>query len=114
MAPRIELYAFRYRNPRTGNWVRARYVAPLEEIAKRHAECKSSVRPRSAILTLESGTSRRTGRHWTRHCTGTTKNARVAAGDRCGNPESDQLGREFAELLGLTRRMFCSLNGNPK
>ena len=37
MAPRIELYAFRYRDPRTGKWTRARYAATRDEIAARHA-----------------------------------------------------------------------------
>jgi hypothetical protein len=38
MAPRLELYPFRYRDPRTGKWVRSRYVAELHEIAARYAE----------------------------------------------------------------------------
>jgi len=38
MAPRLELFPFRYRDPRTGKWVRARYVAELQEIKRRHAE----------------------------------------------------------------------------
>ncbi len=38
MASRLELFPFRYRDPRTGKWVRARYVAELHEIAARHAE----------------------------------------------------------------------------
>ena len=29
MAPRLELFAFRYRDPRTGKWVRARYRAEM-------------------------------------------------------------------------------------
>ena len=37
MAP-IELYPFRFRDPRTGKWVRARYVATLAEIASRYRE----------------------------------------------------------------------------
>ena len=36
--PRLELFAFRYRDERTGKWVRARYRAELHEIAARHAE----------------------------------------------------------------------------
>ena len=36
--PRLELFPFRYRDPRTGKWVRARYVAELHEIAARYAE----------------------------------------------------------------------------
>jgi hypothetical protein len=36
--PRLELYAFRYRDPLTKKWVRARYVAELREIAARYAE----------------------------------------------------------------------------
>src|SRR4030095_16540399 len=38
MAPRLELFPFRYRDPRTGKWVRARYVAELHEIKQRYAE----------------------------------------------------------------------------
>jgi len=33
MAPRVELFTFRYRDPRTGKWNRARYVATREENA---------------------------------------------------------------------------------
>ena len=38
MAPRIELFAFRYREPRMGKWTRARYRAERQEIAARYAE----------------------------------------------------------------------------
>lgn len=38
MAPRLELFPFRYRDPRTGKWVRARYLAERHEIAARYAE----------------------------------------------------------------------------
>ena len=38
MAPRIELFNFRYRDPRTGKWIRARYRAERHEIAARYAE----------------------------------------------------------------------------
>jgi len=38
MAPRLELFPFRYRDPRSGKWVRARYVAELHEITARYAE----------------------------------------------------------------------------
>ena len=38
MAPRIELFAFRYREPRTRKWIRARYVSAGQEIAARYAE----------------------------------------------------------------------------
>ena len=38
MAPRLELFAFRYRDPRTGKWVRARYRAEQQEIAARYSE----------------------------------------------------------------------------
>jgi hypothetical protein len=37
MPPRLELFAFRYRDARTGKWSRARYVATRDEIAARHA-----------------------------------------------------------------------------
>ena len=38
MAPRLDLFPFRYRDPRTGKWIRARYVAELREIKQRHDE----------------------------------------------------------------------------
>jgi hypothetical protein len=38
MAPRLELFAFRYRDPHTGKWIRARYLAERHEIAARFAE----------------------------------------------------------------------------
>jgi len=34
----IELYPFRFRDPRTGKWVRARYRATLAEIKARYRE----------------------------------------------------------------------------
>jgi hypothetical protein len=34
----IELFPFRFRDPRTGKWVRARYIAPLAELASRYRE----------------------------------------------------------------------------
>jgi hypothetical protein len=34
----LKLYPFRYRDPLTGKWVRARYEAELHEIAKRYAK----------------------------------------------------------------------------
>jgi hypothetical protein len=36
--PRLELFPFRYRDPVTGKWIRARYRAERHEIALRHAE----------------------------------------------------------------------------
>jgi hypothetical protein len=38
MAPRLELFHFRYRDPRTGKWIRARYRADRDEIAARYEE----------------------------------------------------------------------------
>jgi len=35
---RLELFPFRYRDPLTGKWVRARYVAERHVIAERYAE----------------------------------------------------------------------------
>ena len=35
---RLELYPFRYQDPATGKWVRARYRATQQEIARRYAE----------------------------------------------------------------------------
>lgn len=40
MAPRPELFEFRYRDPRTGKWIRARYRAERHELAARYAECE--------------------------------------------------------------------------
>ena len=37
MSP-LTLFPFRYRDPVTGKWVRARYKATLDEIAQRHAQ----------------------------------------------------------------------------
>ena len=35
---RLDLYPFGFRNPLTGRWVRARYVAERHVIAERYAE----------------------------------------------------------------------------
>ena len=35
---RLELFAFRYRDPRTRKWIRARYVAERQEITARYVE----------------------------------------------------------------------------
>ncbi len=35
---RLELFPFRYRDPLTGKWRRARYVAALDEIARRFVD----------------------------------------------------------------------------
>jgi hypothetical protein len=34
----IALYPFRFRNPRTGKWIRARYLAERHELEQRYAE----------------------------------------------------------------------------
>lgn len=34
----LTLFPFRYRDPATGKWIRARYKATVEEIAQRHAQ----------------------------------------------------------------------------
>jgi hypothetical protein len=36
--PRLLLYAFRYKSPVTGKWVKARYCAELQEIRHDHPE----------------------------------------------------------------------------
>jgi hypothetical protein len=36
--PRLELYPFRYRDPRTGKWIHASYRAERHEIEQRYAE----------------------------------------------------------------------------
>ena len=38
MAPRLELFPFRFRDPVTGKWVRARYRAERHEIAARYVQ----------------------------------------------------------------------------
>jgi hypothetical protein len=38
MGPAVRLYAFRYRDPLTGKWVRARYKATIGDIRERYAE----------------------------------------------------------------------------
>jgi hypothetical protein len=35
---RLELFPFRFRDPRTGKWIRARYLAELPEIQRRYSE----------------------------------------------------------------------------
>jgi hypothetical protein len=39
------LFAFRYRSPLTGKWVKARYVAERQEIAARYSEWETIGRP---------------------------------------------------------------------
>ena len=36
--PRLELFPFRFRDPVTGKWVRARYVAERHELVQRHGD----------------------------------------------------------------------------
>jgi len=36
--PVLELYPFRFRDPLTGKWIRARYVAELHETRQGYAE----------------------------------------------------------------------------
>jgi hypothetical protein len=38
MTNTIEVFPFRYRDARTGKWVKARYMATPDEIAARYAE----------------------------------------------------------------------------
>ena len=38
MYDELEVFPFRYRDPRTGKWVRARYLVTPDEIATRYAE----------------------------------------------------------------------------
>ncbi|HXX82419.1 MAG TPA: hypothetical protein VEN29_00390 [Casimicrobiaceae bacterium] len=35
---RLELFPFRFRDPRTSKWIRARYLAELSEIQQRYSE----------------------------------------------------------------------------
>jgi hypothetical protein len=62
MAPRLEFFPFRYRNPLTGKWVRARYVAERDVIAERFAESRSPGRRRFATWIRMRGTSTQTSR----------------------------------------------------
>ena len=48
--PTMELYPFRFRDPLSGKWKRARYVATPEEIAARHTEWEIIWPPRSAAM----------------------------------------------------------------
>jgi len=55
----FEVFPFRYRDPRTGKWVKARYKATRDEIAARYAEWEVTGegevrRPLDAGLTLNS------------------------------------------------------------
>ena len=34
----LELFPFRFRDPRTGKWIRARYAAEVHEIKERHVD----------------------------------------------------------------------------
>ena len=43
--PRLELFSFRYRDPLTGKWVKARCVAERHEISARYAEWQMVGRP---------------------------------------------------------------------
>ena len=52
--PRLELFAFRYRNAVTGKWVRARYVATREEIAKGNAEWEIAGPPEVRHVDLDA------------------------------------------------------------
>ena len=38
MVPRLELFPFRFRDPLTGKWMRARYVAERHELVQRYAQ----------------------------------------------------------------------------
>ena len=44
--PHLELFPFRYRDPLTGKWVKARYKAERHEIAARHAANVANCRDR--------------------------------------------------------------------
>jgi hypothetical protein len=41
----LHLFEFRYRDPRTGKWVKARYRAELHEIRERYAEWETIGEP---------------------------------------------------------------------
>lgn len=43
--PVLELYPFRFRDPLTGKWVRARYVAEFHDIRQRYAEWEITGEP---------------------------------------------------------------------
>ena len=58
--PRLELFPFRYRDPLTGKWVKARYRAERDEIAARHAEFEITARSRSGSTIRTRDTSTRT------------------------------------------------------
>ena len=54
MAPRFELFAFRYLDPRTGKWIRACYRAELQEIAARYAEFEITGPPETREISSQT------------------------------------------------------------
>jgi hypothetical protein len=48
-ADSLVLYPFRFRDPVSGKWVRARYVAEQHEIAARHSEWEITGRPETRM-----------------------------------------------------------------
>jgi hypothetical protein len=48
MAPLLKLYPFKYRDPVSGVWTKARYKATLEDICARYAEWMIDASPKSA------------------------------------------------------------------
>ena len=53
--PRLELFPFRFKDPVTHRWVRARYVAKREEIAERYAEWEITGPPEIRDVDLRAG-----------------------------------------------------------
>jgi hypothetical protein len=51
--PRLDLYAFRYRDPLSGKWMKARYRAERHVIAARYAEWET-IGPAEIRLTPEA------------------------------------------------------------
>jgi hypothetical protein len=91
MAPRLELYAFRYRDLLTGKWVRARYRAELHEIKQRYAEFEITE-------PLEIRDVNPDARYFAPHF-----NAMMARS--CGGSESDHVS--FSRRSTRSKRSWC-------
>jgi hypothetical protein len=53
--PRLELFPFRFRDPVSGKWVRARYVAQRDEIAGRYAAWEITGPPKIRDVDTRAG-----------------------------------------------------------
>jgi hypothetical protein len=82
MAPRLELFPFRYRDPLTGKWIRARYRAELHEIAARYTEFEIIGPPEIRDVDPEA-------RHFTPHADAARRPVKDPPKDPRPGPERD-------------------------